>query len=73
MPLVKLHWWSRWKRVDGWGDLEDIKIHYGCDTFDKSKRNLSRFLEKYLADKVKNTRDIKVTINIVDDAKDNVQ
>ena len=64
IPLVKLHWWSWWKSVYSWGELARVDKFRLCDTLDKAKDNISRFIEKYRADKVKRTRDIEVTINI---------
>lgn len=64
LPIVKLHWWSMWKRTDPWGVLKRKDIGYACDTLEEARTCMARFFKRYRADKVKSTRDINVEINL---------
>lgn len=66
MPLIKLHWWSKWKRVDCWGTLHKYSIRDVYRSLDVAKENIREFLQKYRASKVKSVRRINVVVNIVE-------
>lgn len=64
LPLVKLHWWSRWKQTNRWGELRRKDIGSSFGTLEDARTSMSRFLERYRADKVKGIRDIDVVIKL---------
>lgn len=70
-PLVKPHWWSMWKSVDRWGDI-DSKVYCVYKNLEDAKKGMARYIKNYRSNKVKSTREIEVTINIKEDEEDNV-
>lgn len=63
LPVVKLHWWSRWKRVDSWGFLKSIDLAYAYDDLEKATTNIREFMKRRNANMVKSVRDIVVDEN----------